>query len=189
MFHILLYFFIICLSWTKIFIHLLFLSKYWTYALIWRSIMYNGIMPILRSSYLIKYLNAPLFSKESFLDSTILLTSTLLIVIGFMSAWKNVCTINFFVKIQSFGFHFLYYVKQSQNFSMLVFSLTVISLIFFQSIFLSSRHIMISISFIFSFFLFQIILCIYFLPFLLILHYYHDNIICLCLVFCLCFFL
>ena len=48
--------------------HLLLL-KYLAYAFIWGSIMHNGIMPILYSSYPIKCLNAHLLPHKSILDN------------------------------------------------------------------------------------------------------------------------
>ena len=82
------YFFNISLSLTKRIMYLLLLSKYLTYAFIWRSFIHNGdgkALPL--CLYPVKYLNES--SIYDFLwDDTISSISASLILMGFIFLWK-----------------------------------------------------------------------------------------------------
>ena len=168
-------------SWTEKLMHLLLLWKYLTYPLTWGSFMHNGIGTVLLLCvYPIKYFSEPVLPYKSFLDNAILLFSILSILTVLLFLWNSFLLIHCLSKIESCfsifilnkekkikkimlvlllynnsswcSFIYFYLFTFIYLFFFLVF-LLFFYLVFFR-IYLSSWDILISISPIFSLFIF-----------------------------------
>lgn len=119
-------------------LHLLLLSKYLVYPIIWGSFMRHGLIPPLLL-HPIKSLKEPFLTYESLSDIAILLISSLFMLIGCLClSWWNV----FWLMSSSLKINFFhpFFIQNKKEYIDFVYFAIVFWLIFF-------RHISISISF------------------------------------------